>query len=258
MKAQLCLGKAHRWVYSCPRLVLPLLFVLLLWPVTSATSMQEIAGQNAQTLYLPLVIKSLPPPDAPVLNNISNPDGDGNYSVSWGTVSGATSYLLEEDDNTGFASPTAIGPTAATTVSITGKAKGTYYYRVKATNAGGSSAWSATKSVQVSKEPSGPEPGHYTGTSSVSFDVTADGRVCNFEIEVPFQSGTCDLSAAVCDSIVDGKFGWVETDPWFNQFENSISGTFDTRTHARGEYSIYFCGNTLLFSPSVGTWEASK
>jgi hypothetical protein len=233
--------------------------LLLLWPATAVSSTQGSADPAASAeLYLPIVMKAVPPPAAPVLSDISNPDGDGNYTVQWSAVSGATSYLLQEDDHAGFTSPTDIGPTAATSASITGKATGTYYYRVQATNEGGSSAWSATKSVVVTKEPTGPEPGHYTGTSSVSFDVTADGRVCDFVISLPFNGGKCHMGTVTCATIVDGKFGWTETDPWLGTYDNKINGTFDSRTHVRGEYSIHFCGSTLIFSPSTGTWEASK
>ena len=259
MNARRRLGTAQGWFGPSLRLVFPLLLLLLLWPATAVHSTPGDAGPAASmSLYLPLVFKSVPPPAAPVLSDISNPDGDGNYTVQWSAVSGATSYLLQEDDHAGFTSPTEIGPTVATSASITGKAKGTYYYRAQAANAGGSSAWSATKSVVVTKEPTGPEPGYYTGTPNVEFDVTADGRVCNFQFSVPFNGGTCHMGMLTCAAIVDGKFGWTETDPWLGAYDNKISGTFDSRTHVRGDYSIHFCGSTLIFSASKGTWEASK
>jgi subtilisin family serine protease len=97
-------------------------------------------------VYLPLVVKDLP---APVLNAISNADGDGNYTVGWSAVAGATSYTLEEDDNAGFASPATQYAGAGTSWNATGKAAGTYYYRVKASTTAGSSGWSATQSTKV-------------------------------------------------------------------------------------------------------------
>jgi len=108
---------------------------------------------STRKTFLPLVRKSPSPPAAPVLNPIDNADGDGNYTVGWSAVAGATSYTLEEDDNAGFTSPTTQYTGTATSWGATGKAVGTYYYRAKATNTAGSSGWSATQSTTVN--PSG-------------------------------------------------------------------------------------------------------
>jgi hypothetical protein len=101
-------------------------------------------------VYLPLVVKnSQLPPAAPVLNAIANADGDGNYSVSWNAVAGATSYTLDEDDNAGFTSPTTQYNGAGTSWNATSKAAATYYYRVKAGNNTGSSGWSNVQPIAV-------------------------------------------------------------------------------------------------------------
>ena len=88
-------------------------------------------------------------PDTPALNTISNSDGDGNYTVSWSAVNGADTYTLQEDDNSGFSSPVTAYSGTATSWNASGKATGTYYYRVKASNSCGDSGWSSARSVTV-------------------------------------------------------------------------------------------------------------
>ena len=80
---------------------------------------------------------------------IDNPGGDGSYTVNWSSVDLATSYTLQEDDNASFSSPATVFSGAWTSKALQDKAIGTYYYRVRAENASGSSAWSATQSVAV-------------------------------------------------------------------------------------------------------------
>jgi hypothetical protein len=102
-------------------------------------------------VHLPLVVKNyMPPPAAPELNPIDNTDGDGSYTVVWNAVAGAASYTLEEDDNGGFASPTAVADHVTSTSWLaSGRTNGTYFYRVKATSANGDSAWSKVQSALV-------------------------------------------------------------------------------------------------------------
>jgi uncharacterized repeat protein (TIGR01451 family) len=101
-------------------------------------------------VYLPLIMKRYPPiPDTPVLDAISNSNCDGDYIVSWNTAYLATAYTLQEDDNSSFSSPATAYSGSGTSKSITGKAAGTYYYRVKATNSWGDSGWSNVWSVSV-------------------------------------------------------------------------------------------------------------
>jgi sugar lactone lactonase YvrE len=227
--------------------------------VTSYDTGQIFRADKCEFLYiyLPMVLKNFEPPPTPplppVLDDISNSDGDGNYTVSWSAVTGATSYTLQEDDNSAFSSPVTVYSGPNTSKSITGRVPGTYYYRVRASANGLTSNWSNSQSVQVMSL--GPEPGHYTGTPSVSFDVTADVQVCNYDITVPFGIGSCRIRPASCAEITDNDFT-------FSQAEigaiYEITGTFDTQTHALGGYRASMCGDTLILPPSEGTWEASK
>jgi len=68
--------------------------------------------------------------------------------VSWGAVSTATSYTLQEQVNGG--SWTTIQSGSATSRAISGKSSGTYGYHVQACNSSGCGPWSGTGAVVVS------------------------------------------------------------------------------------------------------------
>jgi uncharacterized repeat protein (TIGR01451 family) len=101
-------------------------------------------------IYLPLVLTSYPPiPETPVLNAVNDPEEDGFFLVDWETAERADSYVLEEDDNASFSSPTERYSGTSTSWYATDKGPGTYYYRVKAVNSWGDSRWSTTRSVTI-------------------------------------------------------------------------------------------------------------
>lgn len=102
--------------------------------------------------YLPLVLKCYPAilPATPVLNAISNPTHSPNYTVSWQPASGAATYTLQEATNPNFAGAVTRYTGTGTSWTATGKAPGTYYYRVRATNCAGNSGWSTARSTIVS------------------------------------------------------------------------------------------------------------
>ena len=89
------------------------------------------------------------PPSPPALNDPGTTDTDGDYTVSWSSVSGATSYTLEEDTSSSFSSPTVVHSASGMSKYVTGKSDGTYYYRVKACNACGCSGWSNVEDITV-------------------------------------------------------------------------------------------------------------
>jgi len=68
--------------------------------------------------------------DTPVVVDLVTPNVTGDYQVAWSTVDDATSYVLEEDDGTGW-STVYSGPN--TYYDVTGNTDGSYFYRVTAT-----------------------------------------------------------------------------------------------------------------------------
>jgi len=87
------------------------------------------------------------PAAAPSLS-VPSSSTNGNYSVSWTTVSGAADYELQEQLNGG--SWAIVQRSAANGWSASGKTNGTYGYRVQACNASGCGPWSTTQAITVS------------------------------------------------------------------------------------------------------------
>jgi hypothetical protein len=99
-------------------------------------------GENTPWSNLEWVIVGITPPDAPILNPIPNPDGNGTFKIDWSDTATTTSYKLEEDDNYEFSSPSLIYEGVISQASITGHQVGIWYFRVLASNSGGDSPWS--------------------------------------------------------------------------------------------------------------------
>jgi subtilisin family serine protease len=140
--------KLARTLAVCCALALLLAAAPALGPVLPAG--QALAATTyPPRAYLPFLRAAPNPvPAAPALSAINN-GGAASYRVSWSTVAQASGYVLQEDDNSGFAHPTAVYSGGATQWQCTGRAPGTYYYRVQAMNSAGSSGWSATRSATV-------------------------------------------------------------------------------------------------------------
>ncbi|MHB1059116.1 MAG: hypothetical protein ACYC0F_14655 [Rhodanobacter sp.] len=94
-----------------------------------------------------------PPTAAPSLS-VPASNTSGSYTVSWGAVSLATSYTLQEQVNGG--GWTTIQGTGATSKALSGKYSDTYGYRVQGCNAGGCGPWSTVHSVVVLRIPGTP------------------------------------------------------------------------------------------------------
>jgi len=88
------------------------------------------------------------PPAAP--GSITYPSGgSGSFTVSWGASSLATGYTLERAVNSSFTGATTAYSGPLTSYSQTGLNPGTYYFRVKARNNCGASAWTAGGAIRV-------------------------------------------------------------------------------------------------------------
>ena len=81
----------------------------------------------------------IPPPPKPASINYPFSNSTGQYTVSWSSSSGATSYQLERSNN-GGSTWTQVYSGAITSYQEN-VGNGSYQYRVKTTNGGGSSSW---------------------------------------------------------------------------------------------------------------------
>ena len=90
---------------------------------------------------------------APILNSIDNSNGANQYQVSWGAVSGAQGYILQESTSTDFTSARTIFNGPGTSVLVTNKAPGTYYYIVLAYSGNNQSAESNVENTVVTQQP---------------------------------------------------------------------------------------------------------
>lgn len=88
-----------------------------------------------------------PVPSAPTLQLQSS--SSSSYTISWNSVSNATSYILQEDTHANFSQPKIIVQGNILTYSFYDKPSGTYYYRALASNVSGDSTYSNTVSTTV-------------------------------------------------------------------------------------------------------------
>ncbi len=115
---------------------------------------------TALTAAQVLALATIPPPDAPVLASPSNGATGISTSptLSWNASAGASTYQVQVSTVSDF-STTVFDQSGivATSVSVPGLADNTlHYWRVNATNGGGTGSWSTTWSFTTATAPSGP------------------------------------------------------------------------------------------------------
>lgn len=133
----------------------------------------------------PLIPSAAPTLSAPATSS------NGSYSVSWGTVSGATSYILQEQVNGGAWAT--IQSSAAISWAASGKSNGSYGYHVRACNSSGCSVWSSVASVTVLLIPPPTAPGSIsvpaTSSGSISISWAASSTATSYTLQQRLNSG---------------------------------------------------------------------
>lgn len=118
---------------------------------------------------------TIPPNSAPSLS-VPASSANGSYTVSWSSVSGATTYTLQQQLNGGGWSTSQ--SSSATSKVFSGQGAGYFGYRVQGCNTGGCGPWSAVGTIAVAQPPAAPPavtaPSYVHGTAyTVSWSASS-------------------------------------------------------------------------------------
>ncbi|MEL1264111.1 RHS repeat protein [Pseudoxanthomonas putridarboris] len=155
--------------------------------------------KTVNVLYPPTVVPTLTVPAT---------SSTGNYSASWTSVATANRYELQEQLNSG--SWALIHNAAATSKAISGKATGSWGYRVRACNDAGCGAYSAMKTVAVTLPPTGVPTLTVPATNSTgsySASWTAVAAATRYELQERSSGGSWSLihEGSATSKAVSGK-----------------------------------------------------
>lgn len=162
------------------------------------------------------VAVTIPPATAPALS-VPATNSTGSYTVSWGGVSGATSYTLQEQVNGGGWAT--VQANSATSWNASGKTTGTYGYHVQACNAGGCGPWSGVSSISAvvpapiaingqSYQEDYFIPAKQTGSVAMVFAINS-GSTWELYSAVPGATHTIKASGAIPLTAATVQFTWT-------------------------------------------------
>ena len=113
------------------------------------------SGTTGTSGWSELLAVNLLLPEIPRIGAINQSGVDGFYTVSWSPTARASTYILEESIDRTFSLAVTVYTGPAHNWKALNKDFGTYYYRVKAVNVVGESAWSGPRLLTVPKLKSG-------------------------------------------------------------------------------------------------------
>jgi hypothetical protein len=131
------------------------------------------------------------PPSPPASITYPATDSDGAYTVSWAASSGATSYQLDRSTNSG-STYSNIQDSASTSKAESCLDSGNYRYRVKATNAGGSSAYTTGtfNCVVLLAPPASITYPYQDGDGAYTVTWTAASGATSYQLDRSINSGS--------------------------------------------------------------------
>jgi len=149
-------------------------FISNITGLTAATQyfVRAYATNSQGTAYgdeLSFYSSGVAPPSAPTATAATNV-GVNSFTATWNAASGATSYYLDVSLNSGFSSFVGVYnnySVSGTSQAVSGlTASTTYFYRVRASNSGGTS--SSSNTITVDTQAADPYNGYYNSVSGLS------------------------------------------------------------------------------------------
>ncbi|MHC5040071.1 MAG: fibronectin type III domain-containing protein, partial [Planctomycetota bacterium] len=198
-----------------------------------ATSWMRFCSPNVQRMAIRVTYFNGPP--APGFITVPATSVGGNYTITWGTSAGATSYELEEDTVATFSSPTQVYNGSNTSHSFTNHPPGTFYYRVRARDAIGPSGWTVGTNPCVVTIPPPSPPGSITvpqTSASGNFQVswTVSTGAVSYDLQeannTGFNGATLVYQGANLNYNVTGKVGGT----WYYRVRGVNAGGNSTWT----------------------------
>lgn len=184
-------------------------------------------------------------------SNISVPSSsNGGHTISWGTAGGqVASYKLYEADNYNFSDQTLVYSGSSLSKSLSGRADGLRYYRVRACNASGCSGYrSGGNAVVVLNKPGTPgsmsiPSTNYSGSYSISWNA-ASGTVEDYILQ---EATNSSFSGASNIQVPTSCVAWYNEPgapsvcrDWAPDTSVSISNQADDRYY----YRVRACNDT--------------
>lgn len=198
------------------------------------------------------VAVTIPPSSAPSLS-VPSTNSNGQYTVSWTGVSGATSYQLQEQTNYGGWYD--VQNNGNTSWAPAPKNNGAYSYQVRACNAGGCSGWSAAGTVNVSLNMPLPANGQAywhtytitttTGNMSIGFDIVGGNTWEVYYIQ-PGTSHGVMASGATPPYAVTVQFTWtlVGVPAGFNDAGGSFTNGAPSQVNVSSNPNSWYTTNS--------------
>ncbi len=218
-------------------------------PTATATETGTPEATRVPNVYLPLVLQlpaDLQPPLAPSLMAIEPPGGSPSYLISWTPIYDAYVYEVEQGQNADFAGTTQIVYTGeSASFHMPSRGIGTFYYRVRARNFGGTSPWSEVRSAAVSWET---EPNNVL--TQANGGLTSDAAVYALPNDSSDFFHVQMTQAGAITARVDGMVG--ETVRVVLYYDN-IANTLMTDTTAPYEVGAYGAAGDYYVRVFVGS-----